>query len=343
MLNWIAYWGGSYLFGRGGPLQNHVDKAVPISDDIVAEREAADDLGQPAAPGAAHRHLHRARCARRLLPHPQPHDARLRGARGRLQSRGRALRRHQRRAQLHRRDGDLRPLRRASPAASTSSAGSSASACSTFRCRTSASSASRSRCSGATPRSESALQRSSSARLLNGTSTRSLDPSIFPPQLAGNLALMIQALVLLFVGADLLILYIWQARKKLRMPGRAAQPTRPHERDGVRRTRPGAAGPATCMIARVGIVLGLLRVRRRAAAVRCPRSGCRSSSGSLRVAAGIWASRAGCAGRGGRRSAFGIVGIGLGVARDPRELIEPRPGRRVVGTPLRRRSSGRRR
>jgi hypothetical protein len=30
---------------------------------------------------------------------------------------------------------------------------------------------------------------------------------------------MIQALVLLFVGADLLILYIWQARKKVRMPG----------------------------------------------------------------------------------------------------------------------------
>src|SRR4029077_4466958 len=27
MLNWIAYWGGSYLFGRGGPLQNHVNKA----------------------------------------------------------------------------------------------------------------------------------------------------------------------------------------------------------------------------------------------------------------------------------------------------------------------------
>ena len=55
--------------------------------------------------------------------------------------------------------------------------------------------------------------------LLTGTSTRSLDPTIFPPQLAGNLALMIQALILLFVGADLLILYIWQARKKLGLPG----------------------------------------------------------------------------------------------------------------------------
>jgi ABC-type uncharacterized transport system permease subunit len=63
--------------------------------------------------------------------------------------------------------------------------------------------------------------------LLTGTSTRSLDPEIFPPELAGNLSLMIQALVLLFVGADLLILYIWQARRKLRLPGaaRAARET----------------------------------------------------------------------------------------------------------------------
>jgi hypothetical protein len=30
---------------------------------------------------------------------------------------------------------------------------------------------------------------------------------------------MIQALILLFVGADLLILYVWQARRKLRLPG----------------------------------------------------------------------------------------------------------------------------
>ena len=58
--------------------------------------------------------------------------------------------------------------------------------------------------------------------LLTGTSTRSLDPEVFPPQLAGNLTLMIQALVLLFVGADLLILYIWQARRKLRLPGAAS-------------------------------------------------------------------------------------------------------------------------
>jgi general nucleoside transport system permease protein len=51
--------------------------------------------------------------------------------------------------------------------------------------------------------------------LLTGTSQRNLDPSIFKPELASNLTLLIQGLVVLFVGADLLILYAWNARKKL--------------------------------------------------------------------------------------------------------------------------------
>jgi general nucleoside transport system permease protein len=65
------------------------------------------------------------------------------------------------------------------------------------------------------------------ASLLYGTSTRSLNPSVFPPELAGNLTLMIQALVLLFIGADVLILYVWRSRKKLiprRGAGRPAAP-----------------------------------------------------------------------------------------------------------------------
>ena len=56
--------------------------------------------------------------------------------------------------------------------------------------------------------------------LLTGTSTRNLDPSIFKPELAGNLTRIIQGLVVLFVAADVLILYLWQARKKLRLPQR---------------------------------------------------------------------------------------------------------------------------
>jgi len=58
------------------------------------------------------------------------------------------------------------------------------------------------------------------AALLNGTSARALDPSIFDPQLAGNLTRIIQGLVVLFVGADLLVVYLWQARRKLGLVGR---------------------------------------------------------------------------------------------------------------------------
>ena len=59
--------------------------------------------------------------------------------------------------------------------------------------------------------------------LLTGTSTRNLDPTIFQPELAGNLTLIIQGLVVLFVGADLLILYLWQARRKLPFAKKATQ------------------------------------------------------------------------------------------------------------------------
>ena len=58
--------------------------------------------------------------------------------------------------------------------------------------------------------------------LVQGTSTR--NPAIqdvFRPELAGNLTLIIQGLVLLFVGADLLFIYLWQARRKLRLAGRS--------------------------------------------------------------------------------------------------------------------------
>jgi ABC-type uncharacterized transport system permease subunit len=44
--------------------------------------------------------------------------------------------------------------------------------------------------------------------LLTGTSTRNLDPEVFQPELASNLTLLIQGLVVLFVGADVLILWL---------------------------------------------------------------------------------------------------------------------------------------
>jgi len=50
--------------------------------------------------------------------------------------------------------------------------------------------------------------------LLNGTSGRQLDPSIFRPDLAGNLAQIIQGLVVLFVGAETLVLSVTRFRRR---------------------------------------------------------------------------------------------------------------------------------
>jgi general nucleoside transport system permease protein len=52
-----------------------------------------------------------------------------------------------------------------------------------------------------------------------GTSPRQLDPNVFNPELATNLATIIQALIIAFVGAELLIVYIWRARKRIGFAG----------------------------------------------------------------------------------------------------------------------------
>jgi simple sugar transport system permease protein len=56
-----------------------------------------------------------------------------------------------------------------------------------------------------------------------GTSPRQLDPDVFPPVLAGNLATMIQALIILFVGAELLIIYLWNFRRRVGFGGPRVQ------------------------------------------------------------------------------------------------------------------------
>ena len=58
-----------------------------------------------------------------------------------------------------------------------------------------------------------------------GTSPRQLDPEVFNPELATNLATMIQALIIAFVGAEFLILYIWRARRRLRLGPRRVEPS----------------------------------------------------------------------------------------------------------------------
>jgi simple sugar transport system permease protein len=60
------------------------------------------------------------------------------------------------------------------------------------------------------------------AALLFGT-THGLTSNVIQPELAGNLTYIIQGLVVLFIGADVLILYIWNTRRKLRPRARRAQ------------------------------------------------------------------------------------------------------------------------
>ena len=56
--------------------------------------------------------------------------------------------------------------------------------------------------------------------LLFGT-THGLSSNVIQPELAGNLTYIIQGLIVLFVGADVLILYVWNTRRRLRPRARA--------------------------------------------------------------------------------------------------------------------------
>jgi ABC-type uncharacterized transport system permease subunit len=48
--------------------------------------------------------------------------------------------------------------------------------------------------------------------LVTGTSVRNLDPNVFAPELASNLTLIIQGLVVLFVSAEVLVAFLWKLR-----------------------------------------------------------------------------------------------------------------------------------
>jgi simple sugar transport system permease protein len=52
--------------------------------------------------------------------------------------------------------------------------------------------------------------------LVSGTSVRHLDPAVFKPELATNLTFLIQGVVVLLVSADVLVVYLWRLRRRLR-------------------------------------------------------------------------------------------------------------------------------
>jgi simple sugar transport system permease protein len=226
MLNWIAYWGGSYLFGRGGPLQNHTDKSIPISDDIVDSAKLSAIWGNPQLQ-ALHSGIFIALGA--LIAFYLILNRTTLGYEVRAVGFNPEAARY----------GGISVARNFIIAMAISGlfaglAGGIDILGWQFRLGVLDVQVSN---IGYIGIAVALLGRNTAVgvglaallfgALLTGTSTRSLDPGIFQPQLAGNLALMIQALVLLFVGADLLILYIWQARRKVRIPGLGRQAQEP--------------------------------------------------------------------------------------------------------------------
>jgi ABC-type uncharacterized transport system permease subunit len=80
--------------------------------------------------------------------------------------------------------------------------------------------------------------------LLTGTSDRNLDPSVFDPQLASNLTLMIQGLIVLLVSTDVIALRILRGGRLVLRPGgrvgRGRDSAGPASGDGA---GPDGAGP----------------------------------------------------------------------------------------------------
>lgn len=51
MLNWVAIWTGTYLFGLGGPLQNTTDRSLPVSQDVLESARLPVFWGDPELQG----------------------------------------------------------------------------------------------------------------------------------------------------------------------------------------------------------------------------------------------------------------------------------------------------
>jgi general nucleoside transport system permease protein len=213
MLNWIAYWIGNFAFGQGGPLQNKVNESVPVSSDIAPGAKLPVFWGDPLLQGLhigfflaiAALVVYWITLTRTTLGYEvravgfNPEAARyggisvarsyflamaiagaFAGIGGALDILGWQFRLGQ---------IDIQNLTLPFIGIAVALLG-------------------RNTAVGV------GLAALLFSALLNGTSTRNLDPEVFQPELAGNLTLMIQALVLLFIGADLLILGLYARAKR---------------------------------------------------------------------------------------------------------------------------------
>jgi len=228
MLNYIALWIGVYLFGLGGPLQNDTDPSLPISNDIVSEARLPVFWGDPELQGI-HVGLFVALAAGivfwiLLNRSVKGYEARAVGfspdaaAYGGINV-GRTY------VTVMVTCGLFAGLAGAIDVLGWQ-----------FRIATNDISSSQIGFLGiavALLGRNTAVGTMISAllfgALLQGTSVRNLDPTIFEPALAGNLTTIIQGLVVLFVSADVLVVYLYRlrrgAKKTLPGPGTPMPPT----------------------------------------------------------------------------------------------------------------------
>ena len=217
MLNWIAIWVGVFLFGLGGPLQNDTQESVPVSNDVLEESKLTVFWGDPLLQGL-HVGLFVGLAA--LVVYWLTLNRTTLGYEVRAVGFNPEAARY----------GGISVARNYFLAMAISGmfaglAGALDVLGWQFRVNTNDVLIST---IGFTGIAVALLGRNTAigvglsgllfAALLVGTSTRNLDPEIFRPELASNLTVLIQGLVVLFVGADVLVLYFLH---KLRLRRRA--------------------------------------------------------------------------------------------------------------------------
>src|SRR3954469_17594556 len=214
MLNWIAYWVGSYLFGLGGPLQSGTQTSVPVSNDIVESAHLKVFWGDPILQGL---HIGFFLALAALVVYWITLNRTTLGYEVRAVGFNPEAARY---------DGISVAknyfLAMAISGAFAGLAGAIDVLGWEFRINVNDIQAST---LGFTGIAVALLGRNTAVgvflsallfgALYNGTSTRNLDPEIFRPDLATNLTLLIQGLVVLFVGADVLVIWFWLRIKRL--------------------------------------------------------------------------------------------------------------------------------
>jgi ABC-type uncharacterized transport system permease subunit len=219
MLNWIAIYLASWLFGDGGPLQNSADKTIPISNDVADSAKLPDFWGQQLLQGLhigifialAALVVYWAILNRTTLGYEvravgfNPESA----AYGGINVKKNLIRAMAISGAFAGLAGAMDMLGYLYHYAQSDIAFSSV---------------------GFLGIAVALLGRNTAVgvglsallfgALLFGT-THGLTSSVIKPELAGNLTYIIQGLIVLFIGADLLILAVWNSRRKLRRPGQA--------------------------------------------------------------------------------------------------------------------------